>query len=199
MSKAEKMQKRLANLAKEREDFERQKQQLEMEMDIGKKNMGKIQKSLKSHLHDIEVLDTETVVSDTNSFLNQSRGPSRRASKAGNGRGSTYGGGNNNSANANNNSSFHGANSSSINGMSFGASTSGAGSPNPRDSIVDKSNELSSPMPTGPRITDWSYTAPLDSTPPVVKSRELYENVRLLGRGSFGEVSLVKNIEDHKL
>ena len=55
-------------------------------------------------------------------------------------------------------------------------------------------------MPSGPRVSDWCYSAPLDSpAPPQVKSRELYENVRLLGRGSFGEVILVKNVEDNKL
>ena len=55
-------------------------------------------------------------------------------------------------------------------------------------------------MPSGPRVSDWCYSAPLDSpAPPTVKSRELYENVRLLGRGSFGEVNLVKNTEDNKL
>jgi len=54
-------------------------------------------------------------------------------------------------------------------------------------------------IPTGPRISDWCFLGPLESTPPVVKSRDLYENVRLLGRGAFGEVHLAKNIEDHKL
>ena len=54
-------------------------------------------------------------------------------------------------------------------------------------------------MPTGPRVSDWCFTSSFDSMPPVVKSRELYENVRLLGRGSFGEVNLVKNVEDNKL
>lgn len=54
-------------------------------------------------------------------------------------------------------------------------------------------------IPTGTRISDWCYTGPLESSPPIVKSRELYENVRLLGRGAFGEVHLTKNMEDHKL
>eukprot|EP00981_Chlorochromonas_danica_P000555 scaffold125_cov156-Ochromonas_danica.AAC.4 len=54
-------------------------------------------------------------------------------------------------------------------------------------------------IPSGPRISDWCFTGPLDSAPPIVKTRAMYENVRLLGRGAFGEVNLVKNIEDNKL
>ena len=54
-------------------------------------------------------------------------------------------------------------------------------------------------IPGGPRISEWCFTGPLDSAPPIVKSKEMYENVRLLGRGAFGEVNLVKNIEDNKL
>lgn len=48
-------------------------------------------------------------------------------------------------------------------------------------------------------IQDWAYTGELNSTPTVVKSKELYEVSRLLGRGSFGEVLLGKNIEDNKM
>ena len=33
----------------------------------------------------------------------------------------------------------------------------------------------------GPRISDWCYTAPPDTIPPTVKSKELYETIRLLG------------------
>lgn len=54
-------------------------------------------------------------------------------------------------------------------------------------------------IPTGPRISDWCFTGAMDSAPPIVKSREMYENIRLLGRGAFGEVNLVKNVEDNKL
>ena len=54
-------------------------------------------------------------------------------------------------------------------------------------------------IPTAPRISDWCYTEPLESMPPVVKEQNLYETTRLLGRGAFGEVNLVKNKEDNKL
>ena len=103
--------------------------------------------------------------------------------------------GNNNSNNNNNNP---GGTPTMVRGSTasgFGSSTTDlaalAGAP--------PGNQLGI-MPSGPRISDWCYSAPSDSIAlPVVKSRELYENVRLLGRGAFGEVSLVKNIEDNKL
>lgn len=52
---------------------------------------------------------------------------------------------------------------------------------------------------SGMRVSDWCYTGPIDSAPPVVKNPDIYETVRLLGRGSFGEVNLIKNTDDHKL
>ncbi len=168
MSKAEKMQKRLASLQKEREEFEKQKQQLEMEMNIGKKNMGKIQKSLKNHLNEIELLDTETIVSASETSTHTSRG----------------GGGHRKATSSKTPTHSH-----------------PTGSPPPAAGGTEAQEEshYSIVVPSGPRISEWCFTAPLDSTPPTVKSRELYETVRLLGRGSFGEVNLVKNVEDHKL
>ena len=47
-------------------------------------------------------------------------------------------------------------------------------------------------MPPGLRVSDWCFFGSLDSTPPVVKSHDIYENIRLLGRGSFGDVYLGK-------
>ena len=54
-------------------------------------------------------------------------------------------------------------------------------------------------MPPGLRVSDWCFVGSLDSTPPVVKSHDIYENIRLLGRGSFGDVYLVKNKEDNRM
>ena len=72
-------------------------------------------------------------------------------------------------------------------------------------------------VPLGTRISDWflskhilmhglfisygnrCYTGTLDSSPPVVKADELYDIVRHIGRGSYGDVNLVKNVEDNKL
>lgn len=55
------------------------------------------------------------------------------------------------------------------------------------------------PTPTGPKISDWCYNSSLDSSPPILKSQEMYEDVRFLGRGSYGTVDLVKNREENKL
>jgi hypothetical protein len=54
-------------------------------------------------------------------------------------------------------------------------------------------------IPSGQRVSDWCFTGSLDTTPPVVKNYDLYETVRLLGRGAFGDVNLVKNKDDNKL
>jgi hypothetical protein len=54
-------------------------------------------------------------------------------------------------------------------------------------------------MPSGLRVSDWCFNGQLDSSPPVVKINEVYESIRPLGRGAFGDVYLVKNIDDNKL
>lgn len=54
-------------------------------------------------------------------------------------------------------------------------------------------------IPSGPKISDWCYTSSLDSIPPTVRSNTLYETIRLLGRGAFGDVNLVKITGEQKL
>lgn len=54
-------------------------------------------------------------------------------------------------------------------------------------------------IPSGPKISDWCYTGALDSQPPTVKANTLYETIRLLGRGAFGDVNLVKIPGENKL
>jgi len=49
------------------------------------------------------------------------------------------------------------------------------------------------------RVSDWILSDELEGSPPVFKTTELYETVRLLGRGAFGDVNLVKNTEDNRL
>jgi hypothetical protein len=47
-------------------------------------------------------------------------------------------------------------------------------------------------IPNGARISDLVYTGAIDSTPPVVKTMDIYEIVRYLGRGAFGRVLLAE-------
>jgi len=68
------------------------------------------------------------------------------------------------------------------------------------------SNLLSNavPMPGGSRISDWAFSSIVSmdaatDAPPVVKVNEVYETVRNLGRGAFGDVFLVRNVEDSRL
>jgi hypothetical protein len=49
------------------------------------------------------------------------------------------------------------------------------------------------------QLLSHNHTGADDATPPVVKSTDLYETVRQLGRGSFGDVNLVKSVRDNKL
>lgn len=65
----------------------------------------------------------------------------------------------------------------------------------------DTTEQLKSPpIPTGPKISDWCYRINDENTsPPLLKTQEMYEEVRFLGRGSFGNVDLVKNREENKL
>ncbi len=65
--------------------------------------------------------------------------------------------------------------------------------------IEQAKNLLNSIIPSSKRVSDWVYTGSLDSNPPVIKGQSLYDNLRLLGRGAFGEVNLVKNTDDNQL
>jgi hypothetical protein len=182
MSKADKLRGKLASMQRDREEFEKQKKELEAQMDIGRQNMGKIQKGLKNNLmlNDPIVLETtqpilqltETVTNSISTSMNVKKS-ARGKSAMGMNANTTQGNGSNNNANNQGN-----------NGNASGDS------PNPAANMI---------IPTGTRISDWCFVGALDSTPPVVKSQELYENVRLLGRGSFGEVNLAKNVEDNRL
>jgi hypothetical protein len=304
MSKADKLRGKLASIQKDREEFERQKKELEAEMDVGRNNMSKIKKGLKHNAileEPIEIDPTAhghssnaghqkqggvhvTVSSSARSTNGSLSGGGGGANASGDitphgtgagvhtaagGFGNTTGniggsigvppsggvtpghssaaggGGGGGSSSSSSNSHFFGNNSSiganasgtlnsnissstgggnsttaacntgTMGSVAAGAGTntgaalgsaaaataagggsSGAGAGNGATTSIAGT----SIMPSGPRISDWCYSAPLDSLAlPVVKTRELYENVRLLGRGSFGEVNLVKNLEDNKL
>jgi hypothetical protein len=51
------------------------------------------------------------------------------------------------------------------------------------------------------RLSDWSYDAPIKSVPPFFKAAQMtamYETIRLLGRGSFGDVNLAKDCSSNR-
>jgi hypothetical protein len=129
------MKERFGNYAKEREEFEQKKKQLEEEMNAGKKNMEKIRRGIRLPGNEN---DEEVSIKRTKSW---------------------------------------------------------------RTSRPDTTEQLRSPpVPTGPKISDWCYvTNSSDPLPPILRSQELYEDVRFLGRGSYGTVDLVKNREENKL
>jgi hypothetical protein len=53
-------------------------------------------------------------------------------------------------------------------------------------------------VPSGPRVSDWCFVGSFDSDPPTVKTNTVYDIIRLLGRGAFGDVNLVKNVDDNR-
>jgi NIMA (never in mitosis gene a)-related kinase 1/4/5 len=53
--------------------------------------------------------------------------------------------------------------------------------------------------PSMARVSNWILDENLDTAPPVVKTTQVYETVRLLGRGSFGDVNLVKSVEENRM
>lgn len=206
MSKTDKMRGRLASIQKDREAFEKQMKELEADMHVGSTNMKKINKGLRNNaiLEEPIVVDAHIGTGGAHAATPHHGQNTKPASErthastrgATNGDHSTHstGQGGNGSQSTGPSSSFPvipGANGGIANMLLSGSSnTGGTNSPVSQLSI----------MPSGPRVSDWCYSAPLDSpAPPTVKSREMYENVRLLGRGSFGEVNLVKNTEDNKL
>ena len=186
MSKADKMRGRLATIQKDREEFERQKRELEADMNVGRNNMSKINKGLRNN-----VILEEPIVVDAQKTPHHHHHNGRAS-------GGSHTNTHTNGANAQNTPKY-GHPEPFFPGSQNMSSSIGANASGGIGSTTSNISQLNI-MPSGPRVSDWCYSAPLDSpAPPQVKSRELYENVRLLGRGSFGEVILVKNVEDNKL
>ena len=80
------------------------------------------------------------------------------------------------------------------------STTSKSGTDSTKFSTEDSTNMTQQLItPSGTLVSDWSFVGDLASSPPIVKVNEVYETIRLLGRGSFGDVNLVKNIDDNKL
>lgn len=164
MNKAEKMRARLANMAKEREEFEAQRQFLENEMKASAK--GKISSTALA-VDAQQTAESGQAPSTTPKQL--LRKDARKLSGAG--------------------LSSADSPSSSTASMPFASSQILAGA-------------AKAIIPTGTRVSDWCYASTISMTgdpPPVVKVNEVYETVRNLGRGAFGDVLLVKNVEDNKL
>lgn len=181
-----KLRQKLVKGQKQREEFEAKKKLLEEQMQMGRKNIEKITKGLKNNviLNDPEfILDLETIQTSPNATIKKINkksliGPQGMITPTP--AGQSY---------------------LSMNAALAANMNSPDNNPNGPASGNNNANSLQQHViiPSGPRISDWCFTGALDSTPPTVKSRELYENIRLLGRGSFGEVNLAKNIEDNKL
>ncbi len=192
------MRGRLASIQKDREEFEQQRKALEEEMNIGRQNMGKIKRGLKNNeIVNEPILLTESTASSSTEQSKTTRGqPIRKDSnnKTGFKAGDPH---NTQTPNAQDHKSHapslfkEHSNNASHNGAPASSSSDANASMGP--------NSGAAVLPSGSRVSEWCFTGLIDSHPPIVKSRELYENVRLLGRGSFGEVNLVKNIEDNKL
>lgn len=179
MSKVDKLRGKLASMQRDREAFEKQKKELEAQMDIGRENMGKIQKGLKNNviLNAPITLELAQPIAQLTESVNSSISASQNAALK----------------KINKSTNKNPAGNSPLAPLvgQGGSFCIGGG-----QTAATTENVI---IPSGPRVSDWCFVGALDSAPPIVKSRELYENVRLLGRGSFGEVNLVKNVEDNKL
>jgi NIMA (never in mitosis gene a)-related kinase 2 len=184
-SKTNKLREQLASAALERELIEKQKKDLEAQMSKGKNNMDKISKGLKGH--EISgVLSELDLDKDTNELTKQNKVKHTNAGKM--------------ARNASTKTdAIHASpvKTSSIYNIKSMPSTSSM-DPNVTLSRLSAMKQTVI-MPACTRITDWCYTGALQSSPPTVKSNDVYEFVRWLGRGSFGDVQLVKSVEEKQL
>ena len=206
-SRAEKMKNKLVNVAKTREEFEQKRKELEAEMHKGKSTLGEIQKGLRNRI--IGTTDTDL---DEESHKRVS--VNRNTSKGGGSEMGTLHEESHKRVSVNRNigkggGSYLDEESHKRVSVSRNIGKGGGGTGSSvRSPELSPQRSANAPfgttgtnivMPSAPRLSDWCYTGALDSMPPVVKEQTLYETTRLLGRGSFGEVNLVKNKEDNKL
>jgi len=156
--KADKLRGKLGSYAKEREQFEMKKKELEAEMNQGKQNMGKIRKGLRGNEINIDQPLAVTINAEM---------------------------------------------SASTDFSEHGGPDSIKKQPSKMKKVPSKSNlnadVTKTPVPSCAMLSEWVFTGTIESTPPSYKTQEMYETVRLLGRGSFGTVDLVKNVEDNRL
>lgn len=171
MSKAEKMRARLATMAKEREEFVAQKQQLEAEM--RNSSLGKLP-SMAAAGGGVE----QQAVAGEDSAAPSNASTSRPQLKR--------------------RPSGVGIDSSSP--SSSQAQLSPYSSSQNLLVVAQQSPALI--IPGGTRVSEWAYSVNMSmmgDSPPVVKANEVYEMVRNLGRGAFGDVFLCRNIEDSRM
>jgi hypothetical protein len=178
-AQAQKMRSRLAAYAKEREAFEQKKKELDEEMVRSRLNMGKIQKGLRNN----EIIEEPIDISLPNPVEpspKKGSSPSKFATPS-------------SSQKAKSRPTPRPTNTGRTN-------RSGADDSKTPRSVADTTCPPQAVIiPSGPRVSEWCYSGQIDSDPPVVKANDIYEVVRLLGRGAFGDVNLVKCTEDNRL
>ena len=164
----------LASINADRDDFNKKKKELEAEMAASKNGMRRIQAGLKNN-----EIDQELIQSGTEHLSSPANTANKKHS-------STPSTGRKSVATV----------SPSTRASLFSPTAAAAGA-----SGGTGADALNPPIviPNGARISDWVYTGAIDSTPPVVKTMDIYEIVRFLGRGAFGDVNLIKNLENNVL
>lgn len=178
----------LNNFAKEREEFERQKKELEAQMHKGKQNLGHIRKGMRtneiSHLKDVDAhQDGDVIHTMKSAEQKESYSTSRRRSIQGLGK---------------SHQSFYNHSSASQHGHSnTGHANLHAASSQDLSKLPSFSGIY---MPSSRRVSDWFFTnEDPHGRPAGVKTQDVYTTVRFLGRGAFGSVDLVKHVDDNRL
>ena len=159
----------LASINADRDDFNKKKKELEAEMAASKNGMRRIQAGLKNN-----EIDQELIQSGTEHITSPANATARKNTTPLGRKPS--------------------ASSPSTRAPLFSPTAAGS-------AVGTGADALNPPIviPNGARISDWVYTGAIDSMPPVVKTMDIYETVRFLGRGAFGDVNLIKNLENNIL
>lgn len=170
-TRSEKLRKKMAGMAKEREEFELQKKMIAEDM-----------KSMNSASSlSLSKMDSESAMSSIEGKLASEDHDDAPAVKR---------------------TISKGALRRNISGNSFRriSGENAKASPDKHPTSNSDKSDKQHPIPSGKKISDWCYTSPPDSMPPIIKGQQdLYVDVRFLGRGAFGTVDLYKNKEDNKL
>jgi hypothetical protein len=143
---ASKLEKMRLKQAKEREQFEAKKKELEEEMIKQKKNFKSIQNGLKNNEINISLEISSTSTTQPKTIPN----------------------------NSNNNNNNHHHRDSLIKNAKIDI-TNAQNNNNAMATATDasSSDNAAFPTPSGPKISDWAYTGAIDSSPPLIKTLEL--------------------------